>query len=190
MNTPAHVIFGAAAFARPGQSGTTIAAILGGLLPDVPLMLMVGWSLWVANIPAQVVFDQMYFSDAWQQVFAIDHNLLLWSGALTLGLLTGRRILTAFAGSGWLHAVIDFCVHHDDARSQLWPLTWWKFRSPVSYYDRAHYGHLFGPVEIVVSLLMCLVLWRRFYNWKARGLILMIGVAEAAPGLMFALMLH
>ena len=190
MNTPAHLIFGAAVFARPGQGRVTWAAVIGGLLPDIPLMLMVGWSLWVAQIPVQTVFGQLYFSDGWQRVFAIDHSLLLWGAALTAGVLMARRVLTAFAGSGFLHAALDFLLHHDDARAQLWPLTWWKFRSPVSYWDRAYYGHIFGPVETGVSLLLCLLLWRRFSGWKARGLILAVAGAEMLPGLMFTLMLH
>ena len=190
MNTPAHIIFGAAVFARPGQGRVTLAAVIGGLLPDIPLMLMVGWSLWIAGIPPRTVFGELYFSEPWQRVFAIDHNLFLWGGLTLLGIWAAQRVLTAFAGSGFLHAVIDFLVHHDDARAQLWPLTWYRFRSPVSYWDRAHFGQFFGPAEIAVCLGLSALLWLRFSGWKARGLILLIAFAEVLPGLMFALMLH
>jgi hypothetical protein len=155
----------------------------------VPLILMVGWSLWIVGTPPRTVFGQLYFSDSWQRVLAIDHSLILWGGLLLAAVLMARKALIAFAGSGLLHVAIDFCVHHDDARSQLWPMTWWKFRSPVSYYDRAHYGNWFGPAEIVVSLLLCALLWRRFSGWKVRGAILAIAIAEALPGVLFAVML-
>lgn len=190
MNTPAHIIFGVAVFAQPHQHRVTLAAVIGGFLPDIPLIVMVGWSLFIAGIPPETVFGRLYFSDAWQRVFAIDHSLFVWGGLLLAGLLATRQVVIAFAGSGLLHAAIDFLVHHDDARSQLWPLTWWKFRSPVSYYDGAHYGHIFGPAEIAVCLVLSVVLWRRLTGTAARVLICLLCLAEAVPGLMFALMLH
>lgn len=190
MNTPAHIIFGAAVFAQPCQRRVSLAAVAGGLLPDVPLIVMVGWSLLIAGIPPDIVFGHVYFSGAWQRVFAIDHSLFVWGGVLLAGVLASRPVVTAFAGSGLLHAAIDFLVHHDDARSQLWPLSWWKFRSPVSYYDGAHYGNIFGPAEIAVCLVLSVILWRRFPGTLARGLVVLLFITEAVPGLMFALMLH
>ena len=188
MNTPAHMIFGAAVFARPGSRWVNAAALLGGLLPDVPLMVMVGWSIWMRGIPAQTVFDSYYFSAEWQAVFRVDHGFLFWGGALVAGLCLRWPVLVAFAGSGFLHAFIDFLVHHDDARAQFWPLTSWKFQSPVSYWDRAHYGQYFGPLEIAVSILLCVLLWQRFQGLPARSLILLAGLAEAAPSIIFAVM--
>lgn len=188
MNTPAHVIFGVAAFGASGSRAVTTAAIIGGFLPDLPLMVMVGWSIWVRNIPPQTVFDNYYFSDQWQAVFRLDHGFFVWGGALLLGLLWRSPVLTAFAGSGFLHAFIDFLVHHDDARAQFWPLSAWKFHSPVSYWDRAHYGQYFGPLEIVICLGLSILLWQRYQGVPARVLIGLIALAEVAPGLMFAMM--
>lgn len=188
MNTPAHLIFAAAAFARPDRRAVNLAALAGGLLPDVPLFLMVGWALYLQGIAPQVVFDQMYFSDRWQAVFAIDHSLPLWSLALILGLALRSAAGIAVAGSGLLHAAIDFCVHHDDARRQLWPLSDWVFHSPVSYWDPQHYGLVAAPVEFLTCLALSVILWRRFRSTAARVLIAMGMVAELAPAVMFALM--
>lgn len=189
MNTPAHLIFGAAAFARPGITAVSVAAVLGALLPDLSLYLLVGWSLLVMNIPAQVVFDQLYFSDLWQAIFAVDNSFVLWGLAFGLGLWRRWPVLVAFAGSGLLHLVFDFALHHDDARRQFWPISDWVFHSPVSYWDNNHYGGFVGPVEIAVSLALCVVLWRRFQGWPARAMIVAAGLMEAAPGIMFGLML-
>ena len=115
-----------------------------------------------------------------------------WVGgaALLLAVLLRRPVLLAFAGSGFLHALVDFFVHHDDARAQFWPLTSWKFQSPISYWDRAHFGQYVGPLEIVISLGLCVLLWRRFHRMPARALIVLAAVAETAPSIMFGLMLH
>ena len=190
MNTPAHIIFGTAAFGRANAPWVTLAAVIGGVLPDVPLVLMVGWSILIQSIPAQTVFDSYYFSPEWQAVFAIDHGLLLWGAVLAFGVVLRHQIVTAFAGSGLLHAATDFLVHHSDARRQFWPLTDWIFRSPVSYWDRSHYGGIFGPVEIAVSLLLCGLLWHRYPSRLGRAGIVLLGLAELAPGILFGLMMH
>jgi len=57
MNTPAHVIIGAAAFARRDRPAVTGAAFAGGLLPDLSLYLMAGWAIWVQGIAPRIVFD-------------------------------------------------------------------------------------------------------------------------------------
>ena len=189
MNTPAHLIFGAAAFARPGRRGVNAAALAGGLLPDVALYLMVGWALYVRHIPARVVFGEMYFSDRWQAIFAIDHSLPLWSLAVLLALVLRSAIGIAFAGSGLLHAVVDFLVHHDDARRQLWPLSTWVFRSPVSYWDSRYYGSIVGPLEIAVCAVLAVLLWRRFGGGPARAMIAAGMAMELAPALIFGLMM-
>ena len=85
MNTPAHLVLGAAIFARPARTGFLWAALLGGLAPDLSLYLMAGVSLIVLQIPPQVVFDELYFSAAWQTVFAIDNSVFVWSACWRWG---------------------------------------------------------------------------------------------------------
>lgn len=188
MNTPAHLIFAAAAFARPGQRRVNAAALAGGLLPDLALYLMVGWALNVQDIPARVVFGEMYFSDRWQAVFAVDHSLPLWSLALILALALRSAPGIAFSGSGLLHLIFDFLLHHDDARRQFWPLSDGVFRSPVSYWDPQYYGHLAGSAEILVCLALSVLLWRRFRGWPARGLIAAGMALELSPLVMWWMM--
>ncbi|WP_366140934.1 hypothetical protein [uncultured Ruegeria sp.] len=89
MNTPAHLLIGAAAFARPANGRILWAALLGSLLPDLSLYVLAGVSLFVLGIPEQVVFGQLYYSSAWQTVFAIDNSFILWGLALTIGIWRG-----------------------------------------------------------------------------------------------------
>lgn len=188
MNTPAHLIFGAAAFARPNAPAVNAAALFGALLPDLSLYLLTGWSLFVMGIPPRTVFGELYFSPQWQGIFAVDNSIPLWALGLGIGLALRSRVLIAFAGAGLLHLVFDFALHHDDARRHFWPITDFVFTSPVSYWDPRHFGNIFGPLEIAVSLLLCVVLWRRFKGWFARSLIVAAGLAEMLPGLMFMMM--
>ncbi len=111
MNTPAHLIFGAAAFGRPEHRWTLVAALAGGLAPDLSLYLMVGWHLLVLGTDLQVVFGQLYYSDAWQRVFAVDNSMILWGLMFALALWRNWRVLIAFAGAGLLHIGLDFLLH-------------------------------------------------------------------------------
>ena len=61
MNTPAHLIFGAAAFGRPAQRWTLTAALVGSMVPDLSLYLMVGWHLLVMGTDPQVVYGSKTF---------------------------------------------------------------------------------------------------------------------------------
>jgi len=49
MNTPAHLIFGLAAFGDPARKAVTAAALAGALIPDASLYLMAGAHLLVLS---------------------------------------------------------------------------------------------------------------------------------------------
>ena len=86
MNTSAHLLIGAAAWGRQKPRGVIIAAFAGGLLPDLSLYLLAGESLFVLGIPPRIVFDDLYFSNAWNTVFAIENSFVLWALLLDFAL--------------------------------------------------------------------------------------------------------
>ncbi len=96
--------------------------------------------------------------------------------------------MIAFFGAGLLHLAFDLPLHHEDARRHFWPISDAVFRSPVSYWDPRHYGHIAAPVEVMLCLALSVVLWRRFQGWFARTLILIGAGAELLPGVMFMIM--
>lgn len=170
MNTPAHLIFGTAAFSSPARKGTYPAALAGALLPDLSLYVMAGWSLFALGIPAETVFREYYYSDAWQAVFAVDNSFILWGALLAFALWRGMRRLMAFGCAGLLHLAFDFPFHTHDARRHFWPVSDWVFVSPVSYWDRAAHAGIVGPMEAMLSVTLAYVLWQRFKSWVVRSL--------------------
>lgn len=181
MNTPAHLIFGLAAFGRADMPKVTAAAFAGALIPDLSLYLMAGAHLLVLGTDPQVVFGQLYFSDAWQRVFRVDNSIVLWAVGLGLALTVRSAWAIALCGAALLHLGLDFLLHHDDGRAHFWPISNWVFQSPVSYWDRDHHAGIIGPIEIGLSLALCAVLWRRFVGLGMRSLIVALGLMEAAP---------
>ncbi len=171
------MLIGAAVFARPAAPATLVAALFGGLAPDLPMFVLVLWSTRVLGLPEYEVFGQLYFSESWQAIFAVDHGFFVWGTLLGIALWRGRTLLRAFAGSGLFHAMADFVTHRDDARRQFWPLSDWVFQSPVSYWDRRFYGDVFAVFEVgLVVVLAALLCWRLKRAWQ-RGLVL----AATAP---------
>ena len=184
MNTPSHMLIGAAVFARPIAPMLLAAALLGGLVPDVPMFVMVLWSTRLLGIPEHEVFGQLYFSESWQAVFAIDHGFLVWGGLFGLAVWRGLVPLRVFAGSGLLHALADFLTHNDDARRQFWPLSGWVFRSPVSYWDARYYGSIFTVFEFgLVLVLTGFLLWRLRRPWE-RVVVLAVATPFVLPVLL------
>ncbi len=171
MNTPAHLIFAAAAFGRSGQKAVTTAAILGALAPDLSLYLMTAWSVFVRGIDPEIVFSSHYYSYSWQQVFAVDNSFILWGIGLGIALGAKRPVYVAFFGAGLLHLAFDFPVHNHDARMHFWPLTDWVFISPLSYWDSQFHAGIVGRVELLLVFAAVVLLWRRFQHVPARVLI-------------------
>lgn len=189
MNTPAHLLFGTAFFAKAGRPHVTLAAVIGSLLPDLSLYLMVATSIWGLGITPARVFDELYFSDAWQAVFAIDNSFPLWALVLVVALWRKRPAWVAFAAAGLLHLICDFALHHDDARRMFWPISDWVFHSPLSYWDQRHHAGWIAPLELLLSLICAIILFRRFRAWPARVATAAVLMAEIVPELLFRYML-
>ena len=178
MNTPAHLIFGMAAFGRPGQPKVTTASAAGAFAPDASLYAMVGVSVFVLGIPADTVFRELYYSDAWQRVFAVDNSFVLWGMLLMVALWRRWPTLFAFTGSGLLHLAFDFPLHGDDARMHFWPISNWVFESPLSYWDSSNWAHVVGPIELGASMVLCGFLLVRFNSWVTRPAVILLALAQ------------
>ena len=188
MNTPAHLIFGMTVFGKRNRPALTGAAFAGSLIPDLSLYLLAGVHLLVLGTAPEVVFGQLYYSDAWQSIFRIDNSLVLWGTGFALTLFARQPVVVALCGAAVLHLCLDFLLHNDDARAHFWPLTDWVFYSPVSYWDPQHFGGVVGPVEVLLSLACCAYLWRRHRGRLMRVLVVALGLMELGPLVIWTLM--
>ena len=178
MNTPAHLLLGAAAMARSGDRWVVAAALLGALMPDLSLYLLAGGAMYIFAIPPQRVFNELYFSDAWQTVFAIDNSFIVWGVLLALALWRRKPWAIALTGAALLHLCLDFPLHHDDGRAHFWPLTGWVYESPLSYWDRAQGAGMVAPVEAFLATVAAFLLWRRGIGAGLSVLVLVLLAAE------------
>ncbi len=206
MNTQSHVLMGAAFFGRP-LPRLAWAGAAGGILPDLPMYTIVA-ALGLLGYSVSDIFDRLYWEPWWQIANAIGHNFLLWgtltivaalaiarsrtgppqasspaSGSETAGV---AALVFAFSASALLHSLIDFLTHRADAHMHFWPLSDWRFRSPVSYWDPDHYGNWFGLFEAALGIALILVLFRRYRALPLRaGLLVALGLYVAVPAFFF-----
>ncbi|MEM6485999.1 MAG: cobalamin biosynthesis protein CobQ [Pseudomonadota bacterium] len=180
MNTPAHLILGAASFARAQKPGSVSAALTGSLAPDLSLYLLAGWHFAVLGTSAETVFGELYYSESWQSVFAIDNSVFVWGLVLAAGLFGRWWWLQVFGASALLHVCLDFPLHAGDGRPHFWPFSDWVFDSPVSYWDVRHFGGLVGSIEIVLCAVLTLVLVRKFRELPLRALFVLLFACEVA----------
>ena len=175
MNTPAHLAVNLLLLTRKERPGLVLPAAAGSIAPDVPIIAFYGWArLWM-QLPEAEIWRSAYYHPGWQTVIDLGHSLPLSALAVLLTAAAGRTRAAVFFGAMGLHAVGDLLLHHDDAHRHLFPISDWRFHSPVSYWDPAHHGTLFSGLEVLVVALSAWLLARRFPQGR-RWVSAMIGV--------------
>lgn len=183
MVTTTHMLMAAFATTRPKMRGWMIAlGWFGGLFPDLGMFVMVGYARMAmpsANLWREP--DGLYWTDPWRTLVDVSHSIPVWAVLAIVGLVVWRRV-----GTGWianaglavlifgtgalLHSVADLLVHNHDAHRHFLPLFDWVFHSPVSYYERDHFGREFSVFELGFCLVAAVLMFRWFRSWTVRGL--------------------
>ncbi len=178
MITPSHLIYSWALAKRTEKTAPdglakhrTTAFVVGALLPDIPVyvfFLVYGVLLGYGH---EQLWDNMYFNSGWSVAFTLSHSLLLWPGIYLVAKYKRWFIAQWVAISAIFHVVVDFCVHTADAYKHFWPLTDWRFVSPISYWDRTSYGQYVGCFDAALVLGFLWWLATRYRESKLRFLI-------------------
>lgn len=186
MQTQTHALVGAYFFGKR-DSGLMTAGAIAGMLPDLPMIAIVA-ILMLAGRPGRQIFNYDYFQPWWQHINGISHSLILWPLALVFALAVRRyrptarwpELFLAMAAAGLTHAIVDFLCHREDAHMQFWPLSDWKFVSPVSYYDRAHFGGEMMMIEAALGLFLAWQVFRFARRRWSRALIVVAALPYIA----------
>jgi hypothetical protein len=145
MMTTSHAFFTYAAV----PAGSAALAVLGSVLPDIPF--------WIG--PPVVALQRRQLGGSLEAtkdhpLFGVllraGHSALVWAVA---ALLTawfapgGMPLIWGWAG----HWFSDLLTHHGEPHAHLYPLSGWRFRSPVSYYEWEHHAAAFMAGEALVA---------------------------------------
>jgi hypothetical protein len=81
-----------------------------------------------------------------------------------------------------VHLSLDFPFHAADAHKHFWPLTDWRFHSPLSYWNDHHHARWVGVLELGLVLISMAVLWQRFHSrWVRAALLAGLTSLAAVP---------
>ncbi|MCP4314626.1 MAG: hypothetical protein GY789_00960 [Hyphomicrobiales bacterium] len=192
MNTQTHVLLAAAVLAKPDQPARNTAVIAGSLVPDLAIYTLFVWSK-IAGIAERTVWSELYYQPPWSDAVTIGNSAPIYLLFLVVGLTATTwfrpaSLLTYFALAALIHLATDFPVHVDDAHAHFWPVSEWRFRSPVSYWNPNHNGNWFAFFEIAIGILLSFVLWRRFHAVWVRALLVLAVIAYLGPPLYFGVL--
>lgn len=164
VRTYSHALFTWAAARHLVPSEPRVAAwgALGATLPDLPAIAGVLWTgarkrrlLTRRELCEEVCVKERFGGPdkALHSALPVAATLVLYraSGA---GEPRPRAALLAFL-LGWAgHALADAFTHAEDARPIFWPFSRWRFRSPISYWDRSRRARPFTLAEHAALLLV------------------------------------
>jgi len=152
VNTPSHAILNLALLGRTGRPARNVPVVLGALLPDVPIVFLYAFATLVLRQPSELIWSKTYFEPVWQTLVDVPHSFPLIAAGWAVARWRKATWWELLFASMFLHSVLDYPVHTDDAHRHFFPLSGYRFDSPVSYWDPARYGREVALVEIALVL--------------------------------------
>lgn len=208
MNTPTHILIAFAVLARaiPAKQGTTSEdktiepqnkqerqaafnrnriIFLGALLPDLSMFFFFLWAKFYVQADFQTTWRVLYWQEPWQTISAASNSIPFMGALLTAGLLLKRKLLVVLAAAMLLHVGFDLPFHADDAHKHFWPITDFRFHSPLSYWDASHHAGWVTTFEGLILIVGGAILWRRFSNKFAKATSVFPAILHIAATLAF-----
>ena len=187
MMSPTHSLLALALLAKQGERPRNWAVFTGSIIPDLAIYLWAPYQHFVHGVSGEQMWGELYFAPPMQNLIAYFNSVPIYAALAALGLAARAKIwgqlLLFFALAALLHIAADLPVHADDAYRHFWPLTDWRFYSPLSYWDTNHHAAWVGLIDIGIAAASGLILWRRFPALWARIVLVLLAIGY----LLFAL---
>jgi hypothetical protein len=166
MNSPTHSLLALALLSKKGQTKRNWAVFIGSLVPDLAIYLWAPYQRFVNGVSGAEMWRELYFQPPMQNLIAFFNSIPIYLALALIGWLsrakTFGKVLLFFALAALIHMATDMPVHSEDAYRHFWPLTDWRFYSPLSYWDRSHHAGWVSVFEAIIALVSIIILWKRF----------------------------
>ncbi|NET74914.1 hypothetical protein [Okeania sp. SIO1F9] len=176
MNTPSHAIINLALLAKPQLSQANFAIVIGGILPDIPIFIFYFWAKFIVRLPEAKIWSEAYYQPLIQNLVATFHSIPLAIILLLISYYFGWEIMQVICISLVLHSLFDLPVHNNDAHRHFFPLSNYRFISPISYWDPKHYGAIVALIEILLVLLASLWIFPSINSAIGKVLIVLVNI--------------
>lgn len=111
----------------------------------------------------------LYFEPPMQNLIAWFNSIPIYGALAAIGYMargkTWGKLMLFFALAALIHMATDLPVHAEDAYRHFWPISDWRFISPLSYWDGDHHSGWVSRAEGLLALGCIAVLWKRF-PWR------------------------
>lgn len=185
MNTPAHLVVNLAVLAGGARRPHAREVAVGALLPDLPMFGFFLWERLVLGTPDRTIWAVSYFEPTWQACFDLFNSIPLAAVGLLTALLLKRPGPALLCASMLLHCLLDLPLHREDGHRHFFPLSDWRFMSPVSYWDPRHRGAMGAGLETLALCAACALLWRRHPRLAVRVLLAALAALVVAGWVAF-----
>ena len=181
MNSPTHILIAETLFSRKLVAGASWAAATGALVPDVFLAFFVIYGL-ATGLDGNTLWNIAYFQEPWTTIGSVSNSIPLWLAIALCGYFAQKqsrsdrqlwygKLVCIFAFSGLLHVLVDLTTHAEDAHQHFWPISNWKFHSPISYWDPAHSARWVMLFEGMLVFTSTFLLWSRAKSRRIKFLL-------------------
>ncbi|MFB2939172.1 hypothetical protein ACE1B6_28305 [Aerosakkonemataceae cyanobacterium BLCC-F154] len=176
MNTPSHAIINLFLLGKQSLPQANFPIFIGAILPDIPIFFFYGWAKLIARQSEKQIWSETYYKPLWQSIVAICHSIpLALAGWLICDYFKWEN-LEIFFISLVLHSLGDLPVHNDDAHRHFFPLSNYRFISPISYWDRQHYGAIVSLMELFLVLLAIIPVFQILHSAIGKTLLISINI--------------
>ncbi len=166
MISPTHTLLALAALSKPGETKRNTAVFAGSIIPDLAIYLWAPYQSIVNGVSSKEMWGELYFEPPMQNLIAWFNSIPIYAlfaviGYIALGKTWGKLLLF-FALAALIHMATDLPVHADDAYRHFWPLSDWRFYSPLSYWDNNYHAFWVSKIDTAIALMSVVVLWLRY----------------------------
>jgi len=178
MNTPSHAILNLFILRKLFKKKVdkvkhfNLIVVLGSILPDLPMFFFFLYYTFINKVPQMEIWHTLYFTESWQVVFNLFNSIPIFLVIALLAYKFSKTRLFVFCLANLLHFVGDFFVHQEDAHAHFFPLSNYKFMSPISYWDRSSGGTTFSIIEAMVILVISIYLFKHIKTWWGKALLI------------------
>jgi len=177
MVTTTHAILNAAILGRKEKPTHHWPAVIGAILPDVPMFVYFAFYLLNHN--------HIHFNAGYLNEYHLRQSWVDWGHSIPLALALALicRLINFQSGiyfslSLFLHSLEDLPVHASYAHRHFLPFSHFRYFSPISYWEPQYHANIVAPIEWLLVLIAIGVLWRRGIPAYAQVFLLFIGIFQ------------